>query len=104
MNCEIPHQFEKGTKHSLQERKNFYAFKYLEGKPERESPKRIVSASSGFELLQIVSKPVTGNSRARPSMNPERKSAPKRTVSTGGGLGLLQLDLLLGFMLFFRVG
>ena len=30
-------------------------FKNLEGKPEKESPKRTISASSGLEPLQIIS-------------------------------------------------
>ena len=35
-------------------------FKILEGKPERENPKRTISASGGDGLLQMVSKPNTG--------------------------------------------
>ena len=34
-------------------------FKNLEGKPERESPKRTISASGGLGPLQIVSEPDT---------------------------------------------
>ena len=34
-------------------------FKSFEGKPVRESPKRIISDSSGFGRLQIVSEPDT---------------------------------------------
>ena len=34
-------------------------FKNLEGKPERKSPKRTISASGGFESLQMISKPDT---------------------------------------------
>ena len=32
-------------------------FKNLEGKPKRESPKRIISSSGGLGRLQIVSEP-----------------------------------------------
>ena len=35
-------------------------FKNLEGKPERKSPKRTISASSVLGPLQMVSKPDTG--------------------------------------------
>ena len=35
-------------------------FKNLEGKPERESPKRTISASGRLGLLQMVSEPDTG--------------------------------------------
>ena len=35
-------------------------FKNLEGKLERESPKRIISASNGFWLFQMVSEPDIG--------------------------------------------
>ena len=34
-------------------------FKNLEGKPERESPKRTISTSGGLGLLQMVSEPDT---------------------------------------------
>ena len=34
-------------------------FKNLEGKPERESPKRTISASGGLEQLQMISEPDT---------------------------------------------
>ena len=35
-------------------------FKNLERKPERENPKRTISASGGPRLLQMVSEPDTG--------------------------------------------
>ena len=35
-------------------------FKNIEGKPERESPKRTISACCGLELLQMVSEQDTG--------------------------------------------
>ena len=38
-------------------------FKNIEGKPERESPKKTISASSGFGLLQMVSEPDTSPAR-----------------------------------------
>ena len=35
-------------------------FKNIEGKPERESPKRTIFACGGLGLLQMVSEPDTG--------------------------------------------
>ena len=53
VDCEISHRLGRRTKHSLQGCGNLSlidAF-YLEAKPERESPKRTVSASGGLGLL-----------------------------------------------------
>ena len=46
-------------------------FKNLEGKPERENP-RIISASRGLGLLQMVSEPDTKRC-AREEVEPQRK-------------------------------
>ena len=49
-------------------------FKNLEGKPERKSPKRTISASGGLGLLQMVSEPDT-----------ERCASKEAEIRRGGG-------------------
>ena len=54
---------ERNTLIILKARENLslaYAFESLEGKPGRESPKRTISTSGGYEPLQMVSKSDTG--------------------------------------------
>ena len=61
--CEIPPWLGRRMKHSLQGCGNLSKqtrFKNLEGKLERESPKRTVFASGGLGLLQMVSELDTG--------------------------------------------
>ena len=67
-------------------------FKNLEGKPERESPKRTISANGGLGLLQLVSEPDTGrcaSKEAKPQRGSEHEAVcqQRRWASKEGGLG-----------------
>ena len=55
-------------------------FKNLEGKPERESPKRTISTSSGFGLLQMVLEPDTGQYVSKDAGPWRRERMPMRTL------------------------
>ena len=59
-------------------------FKNLEGKPERESLKRTISASGGLGALQIVSKPNTGQCANKES-EPRREVDTRRCASKDAG-------------------
>ena len=54
-------------------------FKNLEGKPERESLKRPISAGSGLKLLQMVLEPDTGRCVSE-------ETEPRRKWTRGGVL------------------
>ena len=78
MDCEIPHQLGgersilyKGVEISPWQTR----FKNFEGKPKRESPKRIISASGGLGPLQMVSEPDTGQCASK-------GTEPRREVDT----------------------
>ena len=64
--------------------------KALRGSP-KESPKRTISASGGLGLLQMISKPDTGqcaNEEAEPWRGRTQGDMPARTLGLeGGGLG-----------------
>ena len=59
-------------------------FKNLEGKPERESPKRTISASGGLGPLQRVSEPDTGRG-ANEEAVPQRGVDMRRCASKDVG-------------------
>ena len=60
-------------------------FKNLVGKPERESPKRIISASGGLRLLQMILKSNTGWC-ASEDAKPQRGVNTRRCASEDVGL------------------
>ena len=60
-------------------------FKNLEGKPERESPKRTISTSSGLRLLQMVSEPDTGQCANKDAGPQRRERMPTRTLGSKWG-------------------
>ena len=67
-------------------------FKNLEGKPEKESPKRTISASDALRLLQMVSEPDTGrcaSEEAEPQRGVDTKRYARKDAGPpkGGGLG-----------------
>ena len=78
MDCEIPHRvggerniLYKGVEISpLQTR-----FKNLEGKPERESPKKTIFTNGGLGLLQMISEPDTRR-YASEDTEPEERWTP----------------------------
>ena len=54
--------------------------KNIEGKPERESPKRTISVSDGLGALQMVSEPNTGRC-ASEEADPQRGMYTRRCTS-----------------------
>ena len=58
-------------------------FKNLEGKSERESPKRIISASGGLRPLQMISEPDTercASKEAKLQRGVARDGVPAKTL------------------------
>ena len=63
-------------------------FKNLEGKPERESPKRTISASGGLELLQMVPGPNIGqcaSEEAEPQKGVDKRQCASKNVGPQRG-------------------
>ena len=73
VDCEIPHQLQWNEIFFTKVWKPLsnMCFKNLEGKPERESPKKIISASGGLVLLQMVSEPDTGRCASEDARPPK---------------------------------